>query len=147
MSNLNTSETIEKEAIDTNNTTSQINTDENEENKGSSPSVTVSDLFNRFRDLPEDDDDSDYGEADAVADDSEEDYEDENEEALDDEDNDEPATANDAATDILDQLVELFVEQNGRAPKEEEVRQWIETFKSVSNDAPVEADSKELSSE
>ena len=37
----------------------------------------------------------------------------------------------DAAVDILDQLVELFIERNGREPNEEEVMQWIDVFKSL----------------
>ena len=37
----------------------------------------------------------------------------------------------DAAVDILDQLVELFIERNGREPNEEEVLQWIDVFKSL----------------
>ena len=37
----------------------------------------------------------------------------------------------DAAMDILDQLVELFVEKNGREPNQEEVLQWIDVFKSL----------------
>jgi hypothetical protein len=37
----------------------------------------------------------------------------------------------DAAADILDELVELFIERNGRDPNEEEVMQWIEVLKSL----------------
>jgi hypothetical protein len=37
----------------------------------------------------------------------------------------------DAAHDILGQLVELFIERNGREPNEEEVLQWIGVFKSL----------------
>ena len=39
--------------------------------------------------------------------------------------------ARSAAVDILDQLVELFIERNGREPNEEEVLQWIDVFKSL----------------
>jgi hypothetical protein len=35
------------------------------------------------------------------------------------------------AMDILDQLVELFIEKNGRQPTQEEVEQWIDVFKSL----------------
>lgn len=46
----------------------------------------------------------------------------------------------DAATmDLLDQLVELFVEQNGREPNHEEVTQWIETFQSLQLDDTITA--------
>ena len=37
----------------------------------------------------------------------------------------------DGAIDILDQLVKIFIERNGREPNEEEVMQWIEVFKSL----------------
>ena len=45
----------------------------------------------------------------------------------------------DAAIDILDQLVELFVEKNGREPNQEEVMQWIDVFKSLQIDGGDEA--------
>ena len=37
----------------------------------------------------------------------------------------------DATVDILDQLVELFIEKNGREPNGEEVMQWIKVFQSL----------------
>mmetsp|Transcript_23548 Transcript_23548/g.53729 ORF Transcript_23548/g.53729 Transcript_23548/m.53729 type:complete len:147 (-) Transcript_23548:474-914(-) len=40
-------------------------------------------------------------------------------------------SAKEAAIDILDQLVELFVEKNGREPNQEEVMQWIDVFKNL----------------
>ena len=33
------------------------------------------------------------------------------------------------ADDLLDQLVELFIQQNGRQPTEEEIAQWMQTLK------------------
>ena len=49
----------------------------------------------------------------------------------DDEEEEELVAVQDAAMDILDQLVELFVEKNGREPNQEEVLQWIDVFKSL----------------
>ena len=49
----------------------------------------------------------------------------------DDNDNGAELQVQDAAVDILDQLVELFIERNGREPNEEEVMQWIGVFKSL----------------
>ena len=46
-------------------------------------------------------------------------------------DDDDDVQKEDAAIDIMDQLVELFIERNGRSPNEEEVQQWIEVFQSL----------------
>ena len=56
------------------------------------------------------------------------DEEDENENG---DDEDLELDVRDAAVDILDQLVELFIERNGREPNQEEVLQWIDVFKSL----------------
>jgi hypothetical protein len=47
------------------------------------------------------------------------------------EDGEEELAVEDAAMDMLDQLVELFIEKNGREPTQEEVEQWIDVFKSL----------------
>lgn len=49
----------------------------------------------------------------------------------DNDDEEEELPVEDAALDVLDQLVELFVEKNGREPNQEEVMQWIDVFKSL----------------
>ena len=53
----------------------------------------------------------------------------------------------DAAMDLINQLVELFVEKNGREPNQEEVMQWIDVFKSMKiedgGEAPEAADEVE----
>ena len=53
----------------------------------------------------------------------------------------------DAAMDLINQLVELFVEKNGREPNQEEVMQWIDVFKSMKiedgGEAPEAADEGE----
>mmetsp|Transcript_26843 Transcript_26843/g.40631 ORF Transcript_26843/g.40631 Transcript_26843/m.40631 type:complete len:127 (-) Transcript_26843:176-556(-) len=57
-----------------------------------------------------------------------------------DDEQDELIEGQDAATmDLLDELVELFVEKNGREPNQEEVAQWIETFQSLQLDDIVGA--------
>lgn len=38
----------------------------------------------------------------------------------------------DEVTSVLDDLIEMFVEKNGRAPTEEEVKEWIKMFQSLS---------------
>mmetsp|Transcript_19864 Transcript_19864/g.29524 ORF Transcript_19864/g.29524 Transcript_19864/m.29524 type:complete len:122 (-) Transcript_19864:198-563(-) len=38
----------------------------------------------------------------------------------------------DEVTAVLDDLLEMFVEKNGRAPTEEEVKEWIKVFQSLS---------------
>ena len=52
-----------------------------------------------------------------------------------------------AAVDILDQLVELFIERNGREPNEEEVLQWIDVFKSLKVEDVDEEGAEEPSAE
>jgi hypothetical protein len=63
--------------------------------------------------------------------DTEEDDSDSSSKNSDEEDGEEELEVEDAAMDILGQLVELFVERNGREPNQEEVMQWIDTFKSL----------------
>ena len=48
-----------------------------------------------------------------------------------DDGSDDDVQQEDVAIDIMDQLVELFIERNGRSPNEEEVQQWIEVFQSL----------------
>eukprot|EP00980_Cylindrotheca_fusiformis_P030205 scaffold24532_cov157-Cylindrotheca_fusiformis.AAC.8 len=50
------------------------------------------------------------------------------------EEEEEDLPVDNAAMDVLDQLVELFVEKNGREPNQEEVMQWIDVFKSLQID-------------
>lgn len=59
----------------------------------------------------------------------EEEYDDEDEEAEyeDEGDSAEP----DDASRVLDELVEMFVSNTGRAPTEEEMQEWIEAMKSL----------------
>ena len=65
-----------------------------------------------------------------------------------DDEDDEEYEVQDAAVDILDQLVELFIEKNGREPNEQEVLQWIEVFKSLEiNDGDEEEPTNEEEAE
>jgi len=75
---------------------------------------------------------------------------DNNEAGDDNEDDDDEAfqlDAKGAAVDILDQLVELFIERNGREPNEEEVLQWIDVFKSLKVEDVDEEGAEEPSAE
>ena len=71
----------------------------------------------------------------------------EQEEVNEEEDYDGEYEVQDAAMDLINQLVELFVEKNGREPNQEEVMQWIDVFKSMKiedgGEAPEAADEVE----
>ena len=71
----------------------------------------------------------------------------EQEEVDEEEDYDGEYEVQDAAMDLINQLVELFVEKNGREPNQEEVMQWIDVFKSMKiedgGEAPEAADEGE----
>ena len=71
----------------------------------------------------------------------------EQEEVNEEEDYDGEYEVQDAAMDLINQLVELFVEKNGREPNQEEVMQWIDVFKSMKiedgGEAPEAADEGE----
>mmetsp|Transcript_26583 Transcript_26583/g.52965 ORF Transcript_26583/g.52965 Transcript_26583/m.52965 type:complete len:125 (-) Transcript_26583:32-406(-) len=54
-------------------------------------------------------------------------------EEVDDGEDEEELTSKEAEINIIDQLVEMFIEKNGREPNEEEVKQWIDVFKSLEN--------------
>ena len=53
----------------------------------------------------------------------------------------------DATIDILDQLVDLFVEKNGREPNKEEINQWISVFKSLKIEDIEKCDESEAKEE
>ena len=42
------------------------------------------------------------------------------------------------ADDIMQQLVEMFVEQNGRDPTEVELAQWMQTLKEAAADGGLD---------
>jgi hypothetical protein len=46
----------------------------------------------------------------------------------------EAAAGEDEADDILGQLVEMFVAENGRDPTDEEISQWVQTLKEAAED-------------
>jgi len=44
------------------------------------------------------------------------------------------------ADDIMDQLVEMFMQQNGREPTEAEMAQWMQTLKEAAADGGLQLD-------
>uniref|UniRef100_A0A7S1Z9Y7 Uncharacterized protein n=1 Tax=Trieres chinensis TaxID=1514140 RepID=A0A7S1Z9Y7_TRICV len=60
------------------------------------------------------------------------DDESQDDESEDDAEIEKDATPADEASNVLDELLDMFEAENGRAPTEEEMMKWIETFKSLS---------------
>jgi hypothetical protein len=57
-------------------------------------------------------------------------------ESGDDSQDDEDGSDADESSNVLEELVSMFKEQNGRDPTEQEVKMWVETLKETLQDSP-----------